>query len=87
MKKQIYVIGHRNPDTDSVASAIAYAELKRALGVERVTAAMAGALNPQTTWLLARLGLDAPLYLADVHPKVRDAVSYTHLTLPTNREV
>jgi len=81
MKKQIYVIGHRNPDTDSVASAIAYAELKRALGVEGVTAAMAGALNPQTTWLLARLGLDAPLYLADVHPKVRDVVGRTPVTV------
>jgi manganese-dependent inorganic pyrophosphatase len=81
MKKQIFVIGHRNPDTDSVASAIAYAELKRALGVEGVTAAMAGALNPQTTWLLKRLGLDAPLYLADVHPKVRDVVGRTPVSV------
>jgi len=81
MKKQIYVIGHRNPDTDSVASAIAYAELKRALGFEDVTAAMAGALNPQTTWLLSRLGLAAPLYLADVHPKVRDVLGRTPVTV------
>ena len=81
MKKQIYVIGHRNPDTDSVASAIAYAELKRVLGVEGVTAAMAGALNPQTTWLLARLGIAAPLYLADVHPKVRDVVGRTPVSI------
>ena len=77
MKKQIYVIGHRNPDTDSVASAIAYAHLKRELGAKRVTAAMAGALNPQTSWLLTRLGIEAPLYLADVHPKVRDVISRT----------
>ena len=81
MKKEIYVIGHRNPDTDSVASAIAYAHLKRALGCEAVTAAMAGALNPQTTWLLARLGLDAPLYLADVHPKVRDVIRRMPVTV------
>ncbi|HJV67240.1 MAG TPA: putative manganese-dependent inorganic diphosphatase [Geomonas sp.] len=74
MKKHIYVIGHKNPDTDSVASAIAYAELKRALGNQEVTAAMAGALNPQTTWLLGRLGVEAPEYLADVHPKVRDVI-------------
>jgi manganese-dependent inorganic pyrophosphatase len=84
MKKQIYVIGHRNPDTDSVASAIAYAQLKRQLGHDRVTAAMAGALNPQTTWLLARLGMDAPLYLADVHPKVRDVVGRTPVTVPAS---
>jgi manganese-dependent inorganic pyrophosphatase len=81
MKKQIYVIGHRNPDTDSVASAIAYAQLKLTLGCEGVTAAMAGALNPQTTWLLARLGIDAPLYLADVHPKVRDVIGRTPVTV------
>ncbi|WP_224984696.1 putative manganese-dependent inorganic diphosphatase [Geomonas agri] len=81
MDKQIFVIGHRNPDTDSIASAIAYAHLKRALGDERVTAAMAGNLNPQTTWLLGRLGMDAPLYLADVHPKVRDVIQRTPITV------
>lgn len=74
MQKQIYVIGHRNPDTDSIASAIAYAHLKRELGSAEVTAAMAGPLNPQTTWVLSRLGIEAPLYLADVHPKVRDVI-------------
>ncbi|GFO69401.1 manganese-dependent inorganic pyrophosphatase [Geomonas limicola] len=85
MKKQIYVIGHRNPDTDSVASAIGYAELKRALGVERVTAAMAGALNPQTTWLLGRLGMEAPLYLADVHPKVGDVLGRTAVSVSADQ--
>ena len=81
MEKQIFVIGHRNPDTDSVASALAYAHLKRALGSDRVTAAMAGNLNPQTTWLLARLGIEPPLYLADVHPKVRDVIQRTPVTV------
>ncbi|GFO53123.1 manganese-dependent inorganic pyrophosphatase [Geomonas sp. Red276] len=84
MNKQTYVIGHRNPDTDSVASAIAYAELKRELGKKRVTAAMAGPLNPQTTWLLKRLGLEAPLYLADVHPKVRDVICRTPVSVPAD---
>ncbi|UFS71576.1 putative manganese-dependent inorganic diphosphatase [Geomonas sp. RF6] len=81
MKKQIYVIGHRNPDTDSVASAIAYAELKRMQGEEQVIAAMAGAPNPQTSYILKRLGLPAPLYLPDVHPKVRDVVTRTPVTV------
>ncbi|HBA87608.1 MAG TPA: putative manganese-dependent inorganic diphosphatase [Geobacter sp.] len=81
MGKEIFVIGHRNPDTDSVASAIAYAALKRSLGEARVTAAMAGPLNPQTTWLLARLGVEAPLYLADVHPKVRDVIRRAPVTV------
>lgn len=74
MNKQIYVIGHRNPDTDSVASAIAYAELKRKLGQKHVTAAMAGDMNPQTRYIIESLGLEPPQYLADVRPKVRHIV-------------
>jgi manganese-dependent inorganic pyrophosphatase len=72
MVKKIYVIGHKSPDTDSIASAIAYAELKNKLGQMNVTAAMAGAPNPQTRYILDRLGINPPVYLADVHPKVRD---------------
>lgn len=70
--KRIYVIGHRNPDTDSVAAAIGYAELKRSQGDDRVAAAAAGALNPQTRYVLDRLGLAAPVTLTDVYPRVRD---------------
>jgi manganese-dependent inorganic pyrophosphatase len=80
MSTQIYVIGHRNPDTDSVASAIAYAELKRRQGQANVTAAMAGSPNPQTRYILERLGLETPLYLADVHPKVRDIINRKPIT-------
>ena len=74
MEKRIYVVGHRNPDTDSVASAIACAELKRRLGWGDAVAAVAGEVNPQTRYILERLGMEPPLYLADVHPKVRDVV-------------
>ena len=81
MKKNTYVIGHRNPDTDSIASAIAYAELKRLLGEEGVFAAMAGEPNPQTAYILDRLGIEAPLYLADVHPKVRDVLNRRPITV------
>ena len=64
MQKKIYSIGHKNPDTDSIAAAIAYAELKRELGQTNVIAAMAGEPNPQTRYVLQRLGLEAPVYLA-----------------------
>jgi manganese-dependent inorganic pyrophosphatase len=74
MHTDIYVIGHKNPDTDSIASAIAYAELKKKQGQTHVRAAMAGEPNPQTRYILDRLGLETPLYLADVHPKVRDVL-------------
>ncbi|MGE0156952.1 MAG: putative manganese-dependent inorganic diphosphatase [Geobacter sp.] len=80
MQKQVYVIGHRNPDTDSIASAIAYADFKRRLGYKQVTAAMAGAPNPQTSYILNRLGVEPPLYLADVHPKVRDVLGRGPIT-------
>ncbi|WP_298434740.1 putative manganese-dependent inorganic diphosphatase [Geobacter sp.] len=82
MTKQVYVIGHRNPDTDSIASAIAYAELKRATGHPRVAAAMAGEPNPQTRYILDRLGIEPPTYLADVHPKVRDILKRQPVTAP-----
>lgn len=84
MEKTIYVIGHRNPDTDSIASAIAYAELKKRLGYVNVIAAMAGEPNPQTRYILERLGIPAPLFLADVHPKVRDVVNRQPVTLGSN---
>lgn len=80
MSKTVYVIGHRNPDTDSIAAAIAYAALKRRLGNENVTPAMAGAPNPQTSYILGRLGFDPPLYLADIHPKVRDILNRAPVT-------
>jgi manganese-dependent inorganic pyrophosphatase len=80
VEKHIYVIGHRNPDTDSIASAIAYAELKKAVGHTNVVPAMAGEPNPQTRYILGRLGIDPPLYLPDVHPKVRDIVNRQPVT-------
>ncbi|CAH2030928.1 putative manganese-dependent inorganic diphosphatase [Trichlorobacter ammonificans] len=85
MNKQIYVIGHRNPDTDSIASAIAYAALKQRQGQRGVRAAMAGRPNPQTSYILNRLGLEPPLYLADVRPKVRDVLGRGPVTADSNQ--
>lgn len=80
MEKKIFVVGHRNPDTDSIASAIAYAELKKQLGWKNVAAAMAGTPNPQARYILDRLGVEPPVYLADVHPKVRDVLATPPVT-------
>jgi len=74
-----YVIGHRNPDTDSIASAISYAALKQRLGDSSVIAAMAGAPNPR--YILDRLEIPEPLFLADVHPKVRDTLKRQPVTV------
>jgi manganese-dependent inorganic pyrophosphatase len=81
MIKTTYVIGHRNPDTDSIASAIGYAALKQRLGDSTVIAAMAGVPNPQTRYILDRLGIPDPLFLADVHPKVRDTLRRQPVTV------
>jgi len=69
MSNKIFVIGHVNPDTDSIASAMGYAWLLRERdGVETV-AARAGALNGQTAWVLKTLGLEAPVLLTDASPR------------------
>nr|MBF0223188.1 manganese-dependent inorganic pyrophosphatase [Desulfobulbaceae bacterium] len=60
----IYVVGHKSPDTDSVTSAIAYAALKKAQGVDAVPA-MQGELNPETTMVLAKFGFSAPEIMTD----------------------
>ena len=81
MSTKVYVIGHKNPDTDSIAAAIAYARLKGREGENEVIAAMAGEPNPQTRYILDRLGVTDPLYLADVHPKVRDTLNRRPVTV------
>lgn len=80
-KEKIFVIGHRNPDTDSVCSAIAYAELRRRQGVASVRAARAGNINHQTEFVLERIGVAVPELLADVHPRIKDVVTEDVVTI------
>lgn len=70
MQNVIYVIGHKNPDTDSVVAAAAYAALKRALGFPHAVAARAGAVNPQTEYIFHRFGVPLPEFIPDLVPKV-----------------
>lgn len=65
----IYVIGHKNPDTDSICSAIGYAEFKKALTGEEYLPARAGNLNPETEFVLKRFGLDAPELISNAASK------------------
>jgi len=80
-KAQTFVIGHKNPDTDSICSAMAMAELKRAEGMENVEAARAGDLNPQTSFILDYLGIEPPRYLPDVFLRARDVMSTDVVTV------
>jgi manganese-dependent inorganic pyrophosphatase len=68
----IYVIGHKNPDTDSVVSAMAYAALQNALGKQHYIAARYGHLNTETAFLLNRFGFQPPVYLRTVRTQVCD---------------
>lgn len=68
----IYVCGHRNPDTDSIVSAMAYAALNNALGDHHYVAAMLGQPNDESRFLLERFGFDPPLLLSTVRTQVRD---------------
>lgn len=68
----IYVCGHKNPDTDSVVSAMAYAALNNALGESEYVAARLGHLNDETAFLLKRFGFEPPLFLHTVRTQVQD---------------
>ena len=78
---RVYVIGHRNPDSDSICSAIAYAELRRQQGLLGVVAARAGTINHQTQFVLDHLGVAVPELLADVHPRIKDVVTEKVITI------
>jgi manganese-dependent inorganic pyrophosphatase len=77
-----YVIGHVNPDTDSIASAMGYAWLLRERDGDEYIAARAGPLNPQTTWVLKELALDPPVLLNDASPRFASVSRRLDTTTP-----
>jgi manganese-dependent inorganic pyrophosphatase len=70
----ILVVGHRNPDTDAICSALAYADLHTRLTGAAAVACHLDSLGPETAWLLAHLGLPAPRAIADVYLRVADVM-------------
>jgi manganese-dependent inorganic pyrophosphatase len=74
LSMQTIVIGHRNPDMDSICSAVAYAELKRKLGMTDVVAARAGNTNERIDFVLEKFGVPAPLFVSDLTPTVADVM-------------
>ena len=72
-KRKIFVIGHKNPDTDSVCSAIAYAQLKNEIDTENEYIPLrAGQTNEETQYVLKQFGVNAPQYVMDVKSQVKD---------------
>ena len=74
----VYVTGHKNPDTDSVTAAIAYAELLKAGGQEAI-ASMQGEMNPETETVLKRFGVAAPEIMTDAAGKTVALVDHSDL--------
>ncbi len=70
--KKVYVIGHKNPDTDSICSAIAYANLKNQITGERYIAKRAGEVNGETAYVLDKFQTEVPALLDNVHLQVKD---------------
>lgn len=72
--KKVYVVGHKNPDSDSICSAIAYAELKRKIEGDKYyfVPMRAGMLNEETQYILERFNVEPPKLLGDIHLRVQD---------------
>lgn len=70
--RKVYVLGHKNPDTDSICSAIAYAYLKNQTEGSHFVAKRAGQVNEETKFVLDYFGVDEPTMLKQVKPQVKD---------------
>ena len=71
----IYVLGHKNPDSDAICSAIGFTALLHAQGRDNAIAARQGVLRPETAYILERFGLPVPLLVTDVRPRVADVMT------------
>lgn len=66
----VFVIGHRNPDTDSICAALGYAEYLRRTRLPDAVAACCGEVNPRTQFVLTQAGVEPPRLVMDVRPTV-----------------
>ena len=81
---ELLVIGHRNPDTDAICSAIGYAEFKRRTGAPQAEAARCGDTNARIDFVLETFGVPAPRFVSDVSPKVRDVMADNVVSVQPN---
>ena len=69
---EIFVTGHRNPDTDAIVAAISYTNLRHSLGDSEYVAARIGSVNDETQKLLDRFGFEAPVRIRDMRTQLKD---------------
>ncbi len=72
MSSPTYIFGHRNPDADSICAALAYADFKRQIGEPDHVAARCGNSNARIDAILQRFGVELPVFIGDVTPRVED---------------
>ena len=75
MEKEVYILGHKNPDTDSISAALAYANLKNSLGQGAYKAGRIGEINKETEFVLNYFGVEKPMLVHSVGSLVEDAMS------------
>ncbi|NLE83131.1 MAG: CBS domain-containing protein [Chloroflexi bacterium] len=80
--EQIYVTGHINPDTDSIASAVGYAWLLNERDGEPTMPTRAGAINMQTSFVLRTLGIEPPLLMTDASPRFESVMRRLDVVTP-----
>lgn len=86
MKDVIHIIGHKNPDTDSICASIAYAELKRALGYNAI-ACRIGEINSETEYVLKRFNVEEPVYIENAKNKLYDIAFDKAITVKQNTTI
>jgi manganese-dependent inorganic pyrophosphatase len=84
---EILVIGHRNPDTDAICSAIGYAEFKLRTGTRNVVPARCGEVSERTQFVLRTFGVPSPMFVADVSPKISDVMQKNVISVPPRTSV
>ena len=83
---KIYIFGHKNPDTDSVCSSIAYANLKNKLGFNAEPRILSP-INPETKFVLDKFNLEEPKYLNDVKVKIKDVKFHKNYLINENKPI
>ena len=84
MSVNCYIIGHKNPDLDSICSALAYADFKAQIGEKNFIAARCGHINTRIEAILNHFGVPAPLLITDVTPKIQDIMTRDVCSLDEN---
>jgi len=72
MKDIVYITGHKNPDSDSICAALAYAEYKNKTGSDNYVPVRLGEINRETYFILAYFGVEAPVFIEDVRLQISD---------------